>query len=262
MRKDAINVEESRLQGVEKIEDYPSLHERHRIFPEIFGERKHKRILDVAAGVGCAARRIHDNYPTELICNDITPTCLQILEQQGLKTVSFDIDDDDLTFPFPEGHFDAVVSLATIEHVIFLDHHLREIHRILSDDGYLYISTPNYAGLVHLPRYLLKGESFHDPLREDEKYEFYAHVRYFTYKTLLEFVSSFGFTPISVHLPIPESSTHYLALKAKSPAKAFAFRSSMWLLYTLGSPRWASEPVLCFQKTDKKPSLKVKKYIV
>lgn len=249
MRKDAINVEESRLQGVEKIEDYPSFHERHRIFPEIFGERKHKRILDVAAGVGCAARRIHDNYPTELICNDITPTCLQILKQQGLKTVSFDIDDDDLPFPFPDGHFDAVVSLATIEHVICLDHHLKEIHRVLSEDGYLYISTPNYAGLTFLPGYLLKGESFHNPLKEHSRYEFYAHVRYFTYKTLLEFVSSFGFSLQAVYLPLPEGSTLYRNLKDKSPLKAAFFRNAMKILYTLG-PRWATEPVLVFQKSE------------
>jgi SAM-dependent methyltransferase len=262
MRKDATQVEEMRLQGIEKIEDYPSFHERHRIFPAIFGERKHKRILDVAAGVGCAARRIHDLYPAEIFCNDITPTCLRVLKQQGLNVVSFDIDNDDTPFPYSDGYFDAVVSLATIEHVINLDHHMQEIRRILNDDGYLYISTPNYAGLAHLPRYLLKGESFHDPLIEQQKYEFYAHVRYFTFKTLLKFVSSFGFTPISVHLPLPESSTHYLALKAKSPAKAFAFRHSMWLLYNLGSPRWASEPVLCFQKTDQKPALKFKKYVV
>jgi len=82
MRKDATNVEETRLQGVEKIEDYPSFHERHRIFPGVFAGRNHKRILDVAAGVGCAARRIHDNYPAEMVCNDITPTCLRVLEQQ------------------------------------------------------------------------------------------------------------------------------------------------------------------------------------
>jgi SAM-dependent methyltransferase len=262
MRNDATQVEESRLQGIEKIEDYPSFHERHRIFPSIFGNRNHKRILDVAAGVGCAARRIHDTYPGEIICNDITPTCLRVLRQQGLNVVSFDIDTENSPFPYEDGYFDAVVSLATIEHVINLDHHLQEIRRVLSDGGYLYISTPNYAGLAHLNSYLVQGESFHDPLVEEEKYEFYAHVRYFTYKTLLKFVISFGFSPVSVHLPLPEMSTHYLAMKAKSPAKAFAFRSSMWLLYTLGSPRWASEPVLCFQKTDKKPSLKVKKYIV
>jgi SAM-dependent methyltransferase len=262
MRKDATNVEETRLKGVEKIEDYPSFHERHRIFPGIFDGRTHKRILDVAAGVGCAARRIHDGYSAEMICNDLTPTCLRVLERQGLNTVSFDIDDDATVFPFSDGYFDAVVSLATIEHVIFLDHHLQEIRRILSDQGYLYISTPNYAGLTHLPRFLLKGESFHNPLKEGSKYEFYAHVRYFTFKTLLDFVSSFGFTPLEVYLPLPESSSYYQSMRAKSRLKAWAFRSSMWLLYTLGSPRWASEPVICFQKTDQKPSTTYRKVVL
>lgn len=262
MRKDATIVEEGRLQGIEKLEDYPSFRERHRIFPGVFNGRGHQRILDIAAGVGAAARRIHDGYPGEITCNDITPTALNVLKQQGLKTVSFDIDDDTTPFPFADGHFDAVVSLATIEHVIFLDHHLKEIRRILADQGYLYISTPNYAGLMHLPRYLLKGESFHNPLKEGAKYEFYAHVRYFTFKTLLDFVSSFGFSPVEVYLPVPQSSSYYLALQAKSPLKAWVFRSSMKLLYTLGSPRWASEPVICFQKTDQKPSKKYRKIVL
>lgn len=262
MRKDATNVEESRLEGVENIEDYPSFHERHRIFPEIFKGRSYKRILDVAAGVGCAARRIHNGYPGEITCNDITPTCLRLLEQGGLKTVSFDIDDDATPFPFPDGYFDAVISLATIEHVIFLDHHMKEIRRVLADGGHLYISTPNYAGLVHLPRYLLRGESFHNPLKEGSRYEFYAHVRYFTFKTLLHFVTSFGFAPLEVYLPLPESSSYYRAMQAKSASKAWLFRLSMRLLYTLGSPRWASEPVICFQKTDHKPSTKYRKIVL
>jgi SAM-dependent methyltransferase len=262
MRKDATNIEERRLQEVKKIEDYPSFHERHRIFPSIFAGRDHKRILDIAAGVGCAARRIHDGYAGEITCNDITPTCLNILKQQGLNTVSFDIDDEAVTFPFPDGYFDAVISLATIEHVLSLDHHMQEIRRILTEAGYLYISTPNYAGLAHLPRYLLKGESFHDPLQESSRYEFYAHVRYFTFATLLKFVSSFGFTPLEVYLPLPQSSSHYQSMQVKSPLKAWAFRSFMHLLYTFGSPRWASEPVICLQKTDRRPSTKYRKILL
>jgi SAM-dependent methyltransferase len=261
MRKDAKNVEESRIQDVEKLEDYPSFHERHRVFPAIFEDRKHERILDIAAGVGVAARRIHDMYLESIVCNDVSDSALRLLRQQGLNTISFDIDDEDFSFPFPDKHFDAVVSLATIEHVIFLDHHVREIHRILSDDGFLYISTPNYAGLVHFPRYLLKGESFHDPLKEHSRYEFYAHVRYFTYKTLLEFVSSFGFTPVAVYLPLPEGSTYYRAVKEKSPLKAAFFRNAMRFLYTMG-PRWASEPVLVFQKSENKSQNDFRKIIL
>lgn len=36
MRKDAIKLEELRLQNIESIEEYKSYHERHRIFPFIF----------------------------------------------------------------------------------------------------------------------------------------------------------------------------------------------------------------------------------
>ncbi len=262
MRKDAKNVEESRLQGIHEIGDYPSFHERHRIFPGIFEPHNHERILDVAAGVGCAARRIHDLYSGEMICNDITDTCLQVLKKQDLEVLSFDIDDECASFPFGDGTFDAIVSLATIEHVLALDHHLREILRVLKDGGYLYISTPNYAGLIHLKRYLFHGESFHDPLDKDSRYEFYAHVRYFTYKTLLKFISSFGFVLRRVYLPIPDSSSYFKELKTRSPLRAFLFRYSMWLLYTLGSPRWASEPVLVFQKTGQRSGERIRKIVL
>jgi SAM-dependent methyltransferase len=262
MRKDATQLEETRLDGVEKIEDYPSMRERHRVFPQIFEDRRHKRILDIAAGVGCAARRIKDAYPATMVCNDITSTCLNVLKKQGLAVLSFDIDDDLAAFPFASGQFDAVVSLATIEHVICLDHHLQEIHRILEEKGYLYISSPNYAGLVYLPRFVWNGQSFHDPLNESSRYEFYAHVRYFTYHTLLAFVSSFGFTPLAVYLPLPGGSSFYRSLHQKSPTKAQAFRYSMWMIYKFGSPRWASEPVICFQKNGNPSAQRFKKVVV
>ncbi len=105
MRKDAIQLEETRLQGIRRIQDYPNVHERHRVFPAIFEDRHHKTILDVAAGVGCAAQRIQENYPADLLCNDITPTCLTILKQLGLRTVSFDLDDDERPLSFSRWAF-------------------------------------------------------------------------------------------------------------------------------------------------------------
>lgn len=264
MSKDAVQLEETRLQGIKGIQNYPDFHERHRVIPAIFEDRGHKTILDVAAGVGCAAQRIHENYPADLLCNDITPTCLTILNQLGLRTVSFDLDDEERPFPFPDGQFDAIISLATIEHLLHVDHFLREIHRILTDDGYLYITSPNYAALSYMPRFLLSGKTFHDPLSESSRtrYEFYAHVRYFTYRTLLEFVSSFGFTPDTVYLAVPGGSTRYQTLYASSKIKALAFRYAMTLMYHLLSPRWASEPILCFRKIGSKNERGFRKVIL
>lgn len=262
MRKDAIRLEEKRLQEVVKLSDYKSFHERHRVFPEIFEKRNHKQILDLAAGVGCAALKIHRDYSARLVCNDISPTALKILGDLGLETASFDLDDEDIPFPFEDGHFDAIVSLATIEHIINLDHHMREIHRILDENGFLYLSTPNYASVVHIPRFWLKGKTFNDPFKEPGRYEFYAHVRNFTYMTILEFVSSFGFTPETVYLPLPAESSFFQSLRADSRLKAAAYRFLMWAIYRFLSPRWASEPIICFRKSTHPGSCKPRKVLL
>jgi len=261
MKKEAIRLEEERLNKRGEITQYPSFHERHRIFPEVFEDRRHRKILDVAAGVGIVGKRIKDHYEAKLLCNDISPTCLKIMQGLGLKTTSFDIDHEENRFPFPDKHFDAIVCLATIEHVIHIDHFLREIYRILCDQGYLYLSAPNYSGLFYLFRLLVSGKTFHDPMLDSERYEFYAHVRYFTYRSLREFVGSFGFIPDTVYLALPEDSSRYQLLKQESKLKAFVFRHAMKSIYKL-SPRWAAEPVICFKKGSGVKGAALRKVII
>jgi SAM-dependent methyltransferase len=260
MVNNSIEIEESRLQGVEKIEDYIWFKDRHRIFPSVFETRQHKKILDSSAGVGCTAKRIKENYPAEIICNDISPTCLKILRSLDLPTVSFNLDNKNTCFPYPEGYFDAIISLVTLEHLMNPDHFLRETHRILNKDGYLYISTPNYAALYYVLRLMLTGKTFHNPLEGD--YEFYAHVRYYTFRTLIDLVSSFGFVLDTVYIALPESNTQYRELKSKSPARAFFYRSGRWLMYQILSPRWTAEPIACFQKSSHKTGRKVRKVVL
>jgi len=267
MRTDAIALEEERLKDIETLDDYACLHERHRIFPAVFEDRDHRRILDVAAGVGVVGRRIRDHYrvdegDVDLICNDICPTCLKVLRENGLQTVSFSIDDPTQAFPFEDHRFDAVVALATIEHVIHIDHFVEEIRRILTDEGRFYVSAPNYSGLTYLLPFLWSGKTFHDPLREPDRYEFYAHVRYFTYKTLRSFIASFGFALEAVYIGLPHSSSRYRRMCSKSRLKALSFRAFMKLILKCGSPRWASEPVLCFRKTDAANGPKPRKIIL
>jgi ubiquinone/menaquinone biosynthesis C-methylase UbiE len=243
-----IQLEEERLKDISGIEDYNMAHERHRIFPEILKTQNPKRILDVASGIGVVASRIKDSFSGELVCNDISPTCLYSLQKMGMQTMSFNLDDVENSFPIPDKNFDAVIALATIEHLIHVDHFVQEIHRILTENGCLYLSAPNYNGLLYLLPLWLSGKTFHDPLRADSRYEFYAHLRYFTYRTLLDYISSFGFTPLTVYLPLPEMGTRYLKLQSKSKISAWVFRNGLKAIYKIFSPRWASEPVICFKK--------------
>ena len=249
-RKDAVQLEEERLKTSEQTP--PPLHERHRAFPAVFENRQHQRVLDVAAGVGYAASRIDRDYPARMVCNDIAPTCLASLRRQNLTTVSYSLDNPQTGFPFASGAFDAVIALATIEHILQVDEFVAEIHRILAPEGCLYVSAPNYSGLYYLLPFLWSGRTFHNPLNPDMRYEFYAHVRYFTYQTLLEYIPPFGFVPDTVYLPLPSESTHYRAMLASRPLKAHLFRLGMSLAYHL-SPRWASEPIICFRKSPPPP---------
>jgi SAM-dependent methyltransferase len=245
----AVDLEEERLEHVKELEDYKDVHERHRIFPAVFEDRNHQRIIDLSSGVGVTAQRIVQNYPATVVCNDISPKCYTMTRSLGLPSLTFNLDGPE-SFPLEDGSFDAAISLATIEHLLHVDHFLKEVHRILKEDGYFYISTPNYASILYLPRYVLNGRSFHNPISSSKRtrYEFYAHVRYFTYRTLLEFVTSFGFEPVAVYLPIPEASNYYRNLYARSKPRALAFKFLMTTMFRTLPPRWAAEPVLSFRK--------------
>ncbi len=257
MREDAVRIENERLEGLSQ-DNYPWFHERHRIFPKVFEGAKYDRILDVAAGMGIVGKRIHELYPCFMLCNDISSESLRNLTVNKINTISFDLDDPDVSFPFRDGSFDAIVSLATVEHIIHTEEHMRELKRILKKGGHLYISAPNYSSIHFVIPYLLKGRSFHNPLDGGiAKYEFYAHVRYFTYKTLLEYVTSFGFVPDKVYLPLPEASSRYKALKKRSSLLAFGLRSILHVLYKVLPPRWAFHPVLRFTNPSSESEGKV-----
>lgn len=246
MRTDSKALEAGRMEGL-SFDYYPLLHERHRIFPEIFEQRCHKNILDISAGMGIIAKKITDNYPCTLSCNEVDGTCLKQLEKLPVNLTSFDLDSTE-ALPVADNSYDAILCLATIEHLVNIDHFITELHRILHKDGRLYLSVPNYAAFYWMIP-LLRGKTFHDPLDAKSRYEFYAHIRYFTYRTLVDYMAHFDFTVDTVYLPLPEGSTHFLNIRSRSKLLAFLIRNFFRLLYIL-SPRWHQEPVICFAKSN------------
>jgi len=253
MRQDAIALEESRMVNL-TIENYPWMHERHRVFPQVFEHRKHRRIIDLAAGIGVISKRIKESYNCELVCNEIDENCLKQLRTLNVNVTSFDLDRED-PLPLKDESFDAVLCLVTLEHIINTDNLIREMRRILSGNGRLYLSVPNCASIYYLIP-LLRGRSFHNPLDKVDKYEFYAHVRYFAYYTTIELIKSLGFHLDTVYLTLPKGSTRYQRLKERSKIRAFLFRNAAKIAYSV-SPRWHPGPIMCFSKAmiNRKPRI-------
>ena len=259
----AIGLEEERLKHISGVEDFDMFHERHRIFPALFEDRNHKQIIDISAGIGAAANRVNKYYDADLICNELSPKCLDSLQKLGLKTTSFDLDDNSKPYPFNDGEFDAIISLATIEHLYNIDNFFHEAKRVLKEDGHIYISVPNYNGLNYLFPLLFKGKTFHDPLNAKERYEFYGHLRYFTHLSLIKYITSFGFTAEAVYLGKPQMGTRYLRFKSKHKIGAAIYKASINTLYYVFPPRWAPEPIICFKSAkDSQLVLKPRKRIL
>ena len=80
MRTDSQTLESSRMEG-KTLESYPWLHERHRLFPEVFKQRNHKKVLDISAGIGVVAKRILEDYECDMYCNEVDLNCLKELKK-------------------------------------------------------------------------------------------------------------------------------------------------------------------------------------
>jgi len=74
---------------------------------------------------------------------DISDEALAIAASKGLQTHNVDLNSQSL--PFPDDYFDLVTMIEVLEHLVDTDHALREVHRVLRPNGYIFISTPNMA---------------------------------------------------------------------------------------------------------------------
>lgn len=73
---------------------------------------------------------------------------------RGIKVSKGDLNEP---FPFSDDSFDVICGSQIIEHLCDTDGFLKEIHRVLKQDGYVVLSTPNLASF-NIIAYLLAGK--------------------------------------------------------------------------------------------------------
>ncbi|UCB42782.1 MAG: class I SAM-dependent methyltransferase [Dehalococcoidales bacterium] len=119
---------------------------------DLLAINKGERVLDVGCGEGRHTTQACKETECTVCAMDIDPEnviktsyMLDLMEQAGESRASWGVfRGDALRLPFKDTHFDKVICSEVLEHVPDDNQAVRELTRVLKDDGTLAISVPTY----------------------------------------------------------------------------------------------------------------------
>jgi 2-polyprenyl-3-methyl-5-hydroxy-6-metoxy-1,4-benzoquinol methylase len=115
-------------------------------------------VLELGGGIDEFSRRIH-NKGFDITFVDLSESNLQKARDFGLKAYRIDLNTG--LGMFPDASFDGVVMLEIIEHVLAAEYLMAECTRVSKPEGFLILSTPNFAFFLNRVR-ILFGKLSHD----------------------------------------------------------------------------------------------------
>lgn len=116
----------------------------------IYQERAFQKALDVGAGFGHMASTLKYFCSCEVYAIDFQAKLKILLKRRDITFKQVNLEEDKI--PFDEGFFDLVLFCEVMEHLNLLcvDKVLNEIHRVLSDEGLLLLTTPTQGPLSNV----------------------------------------------------------------------------------------------------------------
>jgi ubiquinone/menaquinone biosynthesis C-methylase UbiE len=122
--------------------------EWRRAFIDMLEKNPNAKMLDLGCYQGdftlMAAKKIQTKLVTGV---DALDTMKINIESKGITFCKADLNEK---LPFEDKSFDVVCASQLIEHISNTDTFVKEIHRVLTDDGYAVISTPNLANSYNI----------------------------------------------------------------------------------------------------------------
>ena len=156
-----------------------------------------QRIVDVGCGDGSATHLVTKlDARNTVIGVDWSANALSQARARGLLVVQGGVDTAGL--PLPDGCADVVIMSELIEHLVDTDAAIDEARRVLRPGGVLLLSTPNLAawfnrGLVGLGIQPVFSEVSLRGIYGRPGHEVVGHLRLFTRRALVEFLTARGF---------------------------------------------------------------------
>lgn len=179
------------------------------------------KLIDYGCGSGWLFHYLKEFGINELYGFDVTPSTLKVIREEYPFVRELWCKTGDFPTEIPQSYFNFCTSIEVIEHVPFSEKssYLRELNAILSDGGYLYLTTPN-------------GKYFKTGIKEYEKQPIED---WCTPSQMLALLKSNGFVVIaqgSISFRPNLSLFHKLILRSriKKLIKYFGFESSLFKL--------------------------------
>lgn len=214
------------------------------------------KVADIGCGDGQVTVRFKEKIGGEITGADGVKGRLEAALDKGVdKAVCVELEKK---WPFKDSSFDAVVSNQVIEHILDIDHFIKEIYRILKPGGYAVISTENLSswhnifalvlGYQDFSHHILTKRHISNPLslHYGEKTcawsapdhsgvddTAYPHIKIMTYKSFIKAFEEYGFKFIrgkgSGYYPlfgflmrlfcaIDPYHSHFITIKVKKPS--------------------------------------------
>jgi len=146
-------------------------------------------VLDVGCGLGYGSGMLY-RIRNSIVAFDISDTAL-LYAKRNYPGPTY-IRADAQAFPFEDMSFDVVVALEIIEHVNSGIYLLREIYRVLKNEGVLILSTPNVAHLRNRLECALFKKNLIAEKSKNPKNPYHKHE--YTPEELARLLESTGFT--------------------------------------------------------------------
>ena len=179
-----------------------------RMLRPVAGKIGDLKILDIGSGAGVGANLIAQvAHIDTVVCIDLSLLALERVRSLGFAPLSASAEGHNL--PFIDKCFDIVIFDEVIEHLVDTDSIMEEIHRVLKDDGQLLISTPNLASWFNRVALLFGIQPAFSEVSYKKVFgrpgsEIVGHLRLFTKRALIAFVSDYKFRVIKVAgVPFP-----------------------------------------------------------
>ena len=143
-------------------------------------------VLDWGCGFGYVAKFLRERG-VRVTLFDFDPNAEGATQTRltAFPDVEVTVSPEPVKLPYPDGHFDAVLSLGTLEHVQYPEQSVQEIRRVLDDGGRFYLfKIPNrYSWVEYAAR--RSGRYYHGA---------HEHDRVYTFHSITQMISKAGFT--------------------------------------------------------------------